>query len=70
MLNNAASAPPTIAYRNVVPASASVALTVVTADAFSSTAIRALSPPPFEMITGALLGSRTNLVEALLVDFR
>ena len=48
-----ASAPPAIENVLVAPASASVEVTVVTAATFSATLIAAVSPPSFEVITGA-----------------
>ena len=56
MANFAASVPPSIAYVSVCAGvSASVAVTVVTAVAFSATEIAAVAPPPLLVMTGATL---------------
>ena len=56
MENFAASAPPSIAYVSVCAgASASVAVTVVTAETFSATEIAAVALPPLLVMTGARL---------------
>ena len=52
MVNNTASAPPTIAYVGPPP-STSVEVTVVTAVWFSAAPTTAVAPPPFDVMTGA-----------------
>ena len=54
IVNLAASAPPLIEYVRVAPASASVAVTVVTAVVFSLTLMAAVIPPPLLVIVGAV----------------
>ena len=58
-MNLLASAPPMIAQLRVCPTSGSLEVTVVTAVVFSASDTAAVSPPPFEVITGLSLTSVT-----------
>src|SRR5947209_2793348 len=60
IVNRAWSAPPTMLYAWVAPASWSVAVTVVTAVVFSATFTAAVAPPPSLVMTGAVLALTTR----------